>query len=82
MKKTIAGFFLLGLGVVGMAWVYSLRPLSDQQLVTMVMQNGSFGRNSFASPFYQVYLMLTGLCSLSGGVLIFFGWSRRKTSTL
>ena len=82
MKKTIAGFFLLVLGVAGMAWVYSLRPLSDQQLMTMLIQNGSLSRNSFPSPFYQVYLMLTGLCSLSGGVLIFFGWSRRKKSTL
>jgi hypothetical protein len=80
MKRMIAGFLLLVLGLVAMAWVYSMRPLSDDQLATMLIQRGRIGRNYIGSPFYQVYLILAGLCSLCGAGLIFVGGSRRSRS--
>lgn len=80
MKRMIAGLVLLVVGLVGMAWVYSMRPLSEDQLATMLIQRGTIGRTYIGPPFYQAYLMLTGLCSLCGAVLIFVNWSRRHKS--
>ena len=80
MKRLIVGLCLLVLGLAAMAWLYSMRPLSPDQLAALVIQRGSIGRNYIGPPFYQAYLILTGLCSLCGAVLIFLGWSHRSGS--
>jgi hypothetical protein len=80
MKRIIVGFCLLVLGLVAMAWLYSMRPLSPDQLAALVIQHGSIGRNYIGPPFYQAYLILAGLCSLCGAVLIFLRWPHRSGS--
>ncbi len=80
MKKIIVGVVLLVLGLAGLAGVYSARPLSVQEVAEMMIERGggAFGHNSFEPPVYQALLAVTGLCALSGIVLIVVGWSAKR----
>ena len=80
MKKIIAGVVLLVLGLAGLAGVYSARPLSVEEMTEIMIERGggAFGHNSFEPPVYQALLAVTGLCALSGIVLIVVGWSAKR----
>ena len=79
MGRFIVGLGLLILGLVAMGWVYSMRPLSGEEMAAMILQQGRFSRNYIEPPYYQTFMTLAGLCSLSGAALLFRAWSRWKS---